>query len=228
VPGPVWNIDSAADSARIGANVRQVMAAIIAAADSRLAPDLDDAREWHRNLYAGCAVPIAGYLGHFRGEVEVAELIGYEVGIGPRRGKWPERVGVWSRDLARELPVFIARVHSGLAPLDKAFVPGERPSSPGGLQAIIGLCAAVHGEWVRLHPFANGNGRTARVWANFVAVRYGLPPFVSVKPRPADVRYARAAQESMGRPPDFAGDHSATAFVFARMLRDVLPSGTQQ
>ena len=222
MPGPSWNTDSPADLVRIGANARQVMAEIIADAVNRSQPELADAREWHRDLYAGCAVPIAGYLGHFRGEREVPELIGYEVGIGPHRGEWPEKVGVWSRNLARELPDFIARVRSALAPLDEAFEPGERPGSSDGLQAIVGLCAAVHGEWVRLHPFANGNGRTARVWANFVAVRYGLPPFISVKPRPGEAQYARAAHESMGRPPDFVGDHSATAFVFARMLRDAL------
>lgn len=35
------------------------------------------------------------------------------------------------------------------------------------------LAAVVHGEWVRIHPYANGNGRIAGTWANWVATRYG-------------------------------------------------------
>jgi len=86
------------------------------------------------------------------------------------------------------------------------------------LDAVVGLTARVHGEWVRLHPFANGNGRIARVWAAWLALRYSLPVFVTVKPRPGDLAYARAARDSMGRPPDFTGDHSTATAVFAHLL----------
>lgn len=41
------------------------------------------------------------------------------------------------------------------------------------------VAAYIHCEIVRIHPFANGNGRTARACANYVALRYGkrLIPF---------------------------------------------------
>lgn len=74
------------------------------------------------------------------------------------------------------------------------------------------------GEWVRIHPFVNGNGRTARLWTVFIARRYQLPALVSLQPRPADVAYARAAKRSMGRPPDFVGDHTEASAVFAHLL----------
>lgn len=74
------------------------------------------------------------------------------------------------------------------------------------------LCSYAHGEWVRIHPFANGNGRTARLWANWCALRYNLPPFVRLKPRPQGNLYARAAASSM------AGDHRSMVAVFAEML----------
>jgi hypothetical protein len=54
------------------------------------------------------------------------------------------------------------------------------PKSP---LRVIDLCAWVHAEWVRIHPFANGNGLTARLWANSLAVRYGLPPFIRFAPK---------------------------------------------
>jgi Fic family protein len=77
-------------------------------------------------------------------------------------------------------------------------------------------CAQAHGEWARIHPFANGNGRIARLWANWCAVRYGLPAFVRLRPRPEGDRYARAAGDSM------AGDHRATVSLFADWLEERL------
>lgn len=58
---------------------------------------------------------------------------------------------------------------------------------------MLTLCAYAHGEWIRIHPFANGNGRTARLWANWCALRYGVPPFVKLKPRPEGDLYATAS-----------------------------------
>jgi Fic family protein len=77
---------------------------------------------------------------------------------------------------------------------------------------LITLCAYTHGEWVRIHPFANGNGRTARLWANWCALRYGVPPFVRLKPRPEGNLYPTASALSM------QGDHQAMVAVFADML----------
>lgn len=73
-----------------------------------------------------------------------------------------------------------------------------------------------YGEWARIHPFANGNGRIARLWANWCAMRYGLPPFLRLRPRPEGDRYARAAGDSM------AGDHRATVSLFADWLEERL------
>ncbi len=79
------------------------------------------------------------------------------------------------------------------------------------LAAIIDLCAWAHAEWVRIHPFTNGSGRTARLWANFLAMRYGLPPFVRLRPRP-DAGYEDDGAKAM------QGDWKPTAVVFRRLL----------
>jgi hypothetical protein len=50
-------------------------------------------------------------------------------------------------------------------------------------------------------------------------VQYGLPPFVRIKPRPADVLFAGAAAMSM------RGDHRATEVMFVSMLDDALAAG---
>jgi fido (protein-threonine AMPylation protein) len=224
VPGRPWNEDSRADLARIKANAATLIRSIADdARDWTILPDADRARDWHAQLYAGCQVPVAGYVGHFRGDPAVKELVGYEIGIGRRRRDGlPEKLGVFSKDLAEQIPRLIAQIQAGIAQLDSALEPGVRPVTNEAVEAVVLLTARVHGEWIRLHPFANGNGRTARVWANLIALRYSLPAFVAVKPRPEGNAYARAGQSSMGRPPDFAGDHRPITAVFARMLSQTL------
>jgi hypothetical protein len=93
---------------------------------------------------------------------------------------------------------------------------GGSPADAGQLRSVLTLCVHAHGEWVRIHPFANGNGRTARIWANWCALRYGVPPFVRLKPRPEGSLYATASALSM------RGDHQPMIAVFADMLDRLL------
>lgn len=39
----------------------------------------------------------------------------------------------------------------------------------------------LHGEFVKIHPFIDGNGRTARLLLNFVLLQFGYPPIVIKK-----------------------------------------------
>lgn len=39
----------------------------------------------------------------------------------------------------------------------------------------------LHGEFVKIHPFIDGNGRTARLLMNFELMKYGYPPIVIKK-----------------------------------------------
>jgi Fic family protein len=64
-------------------------------------------------------------------------------------------------------------------------------------------------------PALNGNGRTARLWANSIALRYGLPPFVRLRPRP-DNGYGEAGVKAM------RGDWKPTAIAFRRLLNKFL------
>lgn len=89
----------------------------------------------------------------------------------------------------------------------------DDPKYIGTFRGEAGLEKVQVQEWVRIHPFANGNGRTARLWANSLALRYGLPPFMSVRPRPGgdyEVACAYAMQ----------GDWEPMAAVFHQMLDD--------
>ena len=49
----------------------------------------------------------------------------------------------------------------------------------------IELAAFVHAEFVRIHPFQDGNGRTARLLLNFMLMKAGYQPvIIEAKDRP--------------------------------------------
>lgn len=194
-------------AALIEVNVRRVLTKIARGSGRREEPTVAQARQWHRDLYDGIPRPFDYYAGEVRdGDPRFPELIGYEVHVGGI-------VGTPSALVPAALVRFEESAQAAVARLDAAIRPGTAPHALSTVQlhGVLMLCAVLHGEWVRIHPFANGNGRTARMWANWAALRYGLPPFITTKPRP-NQPYAAAAMASM------RGDHRVMLAVFARML----------
>lgn len=143
-------------------------------------------------------------MGRFRGE---SGLEGWEVEVG----NYP---GVTADQVEEELRAFEKKLQKTVEALDRKIQPSQ-DMSRDDVAAVIDLCAWVHSEWVRIHPFANGNGRTARLWANCIAMRYGLPPFVRLRPRP-DGGYGAAAEAAMER------QWEPTAQVFWLMYREAI------
>jgi hypothetical protein len=215
-PCPDWNEDLPGDLPRIIANIKDLWPVIEADATARPAPSLALALEWHRRIYDRVSVPHPDYVGQVRdSDPRFPCLIDYEVAVGTARG-------LSARDVPAALDAFVRATTAVVSALDAAVPPVGAPSSPQVVAAIVRSCAYAHGEWIRIHPFANGNGRTARLWANWIAVRYGLPPFVRIKPRPHAVLVAGAAVMSM------RGDHRPTEVMFASMLGDALRTATGQ
>jgi hypothetical protein len=162
------------------------------------------AKHWQAVCVQNLTVPDQRYVGAFRGEPGL-ENIG--VKIGPYFGVEPARV-------AQELSRFETSLRARVAQLDAALPVGQDPDA-AQLVAILDLCAWAHAEWVRIHPLANGNGRTARLWANYLAMRYGLPPFIHLRPRPG-AGYEEAGARAM------LGDWQSTVAVFRRLWYDFL------
>jgi hypothetical protein len=159
---PSWQEDDSRNLTLIQSNAAQLITELRATAAERIPLTPEELCRWHTRLYAGCTVPIAGYVGHFRGDPAVNELIDYEVGLGlPLKDGNFEKMGLWACRVGDELVAFIC-------------------------------------------------------------LRYDLPMFLHIKPRPESDDYLRASRDSMGRPPDFIRNHTTTTAVFAHMLADVL------
>jgi hypothetical protein len=152
----------------------------------------------------GLGVPGPRFVGAFRGEPGL-ETVQVKVGA---------HYGVNSADVAGALRVFEAKLQALVAELDMLLPVGVEPDADEHA-AVLDLCAWAHSEWVRIHPFGNGNGRTARLWANSLAMRYGLPPFIRLRPRP-DAGYGEAGYAAM------RGDWRPTAVAFRRLLNKFL------
>jgi hypothetical protein len=188
------------DSVLLRENLSKILREIAGAAERRDAPTLETARHWQALFMEGLDVPDPRYVGAFRGERGL-EKVQVFVGVN---------YGVDAAAVAEALSLFEKRLQTLVAELD-LLVPVRHELDADQLAAILDLCAWAHAEWVRIHPFANGNGRTARLWANSLAMRYGLPPFIRLRPRP-DAGYRDAGARAM------QGDWKPTADVFRLLL----------
>lgn len=207
-----WNADPPGSAVRIEANLRAILVRIVADAPRRVGPTAKMGQDWHRATYAGVTLPVAYYAGEIRDtDPAFPELLGYEVAVGTAHG-------VASPDVPAAMTSFEAGIGAVVGQLDRQLPVAVRPASPIDLQAVLLAAAIAHGEWIRIHPFANGNGRIARLWANWIGARYGLPIYVALRPRPAGLLYAGAAAASM------RGDHGPMVNVFLDMLTAVLTS----
>lgn len=159
-------------------------------------------KRWHRKTMAGLDVPHPNRVARFRGETGLKLE---PVFVGSREGTKAERV-------AEEVDAFVSRLQAVFARLDTLLPPASELDRDG-LQAVIELAAWAHSEWVRIHPFCNGNGRSARMLANAILMRYGLPPVLQLRPRPpSPCAYAGAR--------GMDGDASPMESLLRRLLRD--------
>lgn len=164
------------------------------------------AREWHRVAFEGTSVP---YPGSFRGDDRWFELEHWEVQVGVNNGLSAASVHAAIGEYFHVLRYF-------LVGLDQLVWPDEKPRQRE-LGQIVRMAAWAHGEWIRIHPFTDGNGTIARAWARFVFARYQLPPVIELgsSSRPDD--YVRAAVRSMAE-----RNHHSTTLLFTRLLAEQL------
>jgi len=192
------------DTPQLRDNLARIFRRVRDAALRREPLDTEVARGWHVDFLQGLVPPDPNLVGRFRGETGLEE---YNVEVG-------DLPGAWAADVSAELTEFNRKLQRAIAEMDQMIEPGQDLDSDD-VAAVLTLCAWAHSEWIRIHPFANGNGRTARLWANCIAMRYGLPPFLRLRPRPSG-GYGRASAAAM------RGDWRPTVALFRQMYVDSL------
>ena len=179
-----------ADGPRLQANLEKVLDDVTRWARKRGSFSVAAIKRWHRQTMEGLDVPHRKFVGRFRGGPGLEEEPVY---IGSREGTKAALV-------FGEVNAFVRRLQTVSKKLGE-FYPGGQDLDRDGLQAVIELAAWTHSEWVRIHPFRNGNGRTARMLTNAILMRYGLPPVLRLRPRPTSP-YGDAGTEGMEGNPE--------------------------
>jgi Fic family protein len=202
--------DWEANSPQLVENLQELGRRIATDAASRQPLSSGVVREWHAHILRGLESVGGEPSGRYRGETGLEE---YDVAVGGRPGAPAARV-------AGELRAFDDTLTAQLEALDRTIRREhlEDDLTADTVHAVLILCAWAHGEWVRIHPFPNANGRMARLLVNSIALRYGLPAFLRLRPRPGR-DYAWVAQQAM------TGHWEAAVPLFARLYEAALPPG---
>jgi len=153
-------------------------------------------RRWHEDLYSGVDLSthrdlatidpaeLQRFLGSFRGEAERCPLL----------AGWQVRAGLFETCSPGEVAGRLASFEVDLNDAVESSSTDLREAD--AIMEIASIAAEAHGEWIRVHPFFDGNGTTARLIANWVLIQQQLNPVVAAW-RPTEHGYLAAASASM-------------------------------
>lgn len=138
-----------------------------------IVPSLKDMRGHHKRLFVGTTPDNCPYLaGHYRGEkFRCLEFLEVQVAGDPR-------VGVPSGRVLFDIANFAAQIiAAGVSALDAAFqLPDAQLSQEEKLNYLVVFSCRVLVEFLRIHPFGNGNGHVGRLIVWLLLARYGYWP----------------------------------------------------
>jgi hypothetical protein len=212
---PSWDYQNQPDyAALIAPQIRTIISRL---RDREAEPQsiVRDSRPAHGAIFRACAHPPYEYFaGHYRGE-PFRCLEFYAVGVDgdPNVGTAP--ANVWP-----EIRWFSAVADRTLMWLDDAL--GQASRNPLVRQTrqdkliYASFLAARFFEWfLRIHPFANGNGHIGRLIVICVMGHYGFWPDSAwpIDPRPADLRYLPAIIEYRNGDPIPLQEYILSCFV---------------
>jgi hypothetical protein len=200
-----WDEDNPQVRNRIMDNLAKLLPDVVASGRRRDEPTVDLVRDWHRRMLDGVPLAEPEAAGGFRGSgPQGGRLRTYRVTVDQVEAVRPGRV-------RSEMSFFGRRMAEELAALDP-LIPAKALPERREYQ-VIALCAWAHGEFIRIHPFADGNGRMARAVILWLETRYGLPVFVDLRPRPSgSTGYEGASRASM------PGRHQLMEIALTNML----------
>lgn len=133
---------------------------------------IQDTRAEHHEIFSGLAFnPYEYFAGHYRGE-DYRCLRYYDVGVGA-----DPMVGVPCSYVFAEMDVFRQVISELIAALDAAqHIPNAVLSAEQKLINLVRAACRVLVEFLRIHPYANGNGHIGRWLVIAFLHRYGFWP----------------------------------------------------
>ena len=142
-----------------------------------------DSRDVHRRIFHELTPPgCEYYAGHYRGEsYRCLQFYSVQIQGDPSVGAPPNSVRWWMRELR-------SFVESAIRALDQNVALTRKQR----LHYVVVFASRVFELFLRIHPYANGNGHAARliVWSLFF--RYGYLPKRWIDPRPPEPTYTNA------------------------------------
>ncbi|GAA1477097.1 hypothetical protein GCM10009623_15430 [Nocardioides aestuarii] len=160
---------------RITSNFKGIEAEVADSALDMVRPTSDGVRAWHAASLEGVPLAEPWVAGRYRGQGPPnSRLANCPVHVGGVFGTPPARV-------RGEVTAAFAELDRRLDALDARIANGE--SVEDVYEDVLAVCAWIHGQWVRIHPFVDHNGSTARLLTVAVGLRYGIPLQLPGKPR---------------------------------------------
>lgn len=173
VPFP-W--DAVAHDDLITRNFRLVEQDMVDASLTGIRPSSDLVQQWHRASLRGVPLAETFVAGGYRGQGPInCVLRSAQVKVGGIPGHPAARV-------SKSVAALFDSLEQRLDELDGVAATAPVTTYYG---KVLEVCAWVHGEWIRIHPFVNHNGSTARLLTRMIALRYGIPLNLPGKPRTA-------------------------------------------
>lgn len=140
-------------------------------ASSRAGVSLDDVLHYHRIMTARTYSRSMWSAGERPGSFKVRD---YGVGPNAEIGYVPDEIPDAMCDLVSEVNEILT-VNNGRDMSDESAGDEIRIANPS--QALI-VGSYFHAKLVEIHPFADGNGRCARLLQNLILLQLGHPPIV--------------------------------------------------
>ena len=174
VPGcPAWSNDLDEHNALAGADsTRELIATLVVRFRSAM-PNESIVRDFHRQLFRS-TVPLAYYAGNFRQQDFRRPCLAQNVRVGSVLGKPFQEV-------LSSIDSLFAQITVALRSFEKSWNDLSVSDRAARFATLVGIAV---GEFIRIHPFLNGNGRTSRFIWEGLFYRLGLPPQYAVIRRP--------------------------------------------
>lgn len=151
-----------------------------------------DSRPFHAFFFAGLTPPEHGYYAdHYRGEpFRCLRYHGVGIPGDPRVGYPPNHV-------LRSMRALAYAISDGINALDVLQrVPSTKTSPEDKLSTTVVFACKVFEEFLRIHPYVNGNGHAARFIMLVILIRYGYwPSQWPIEPRPPDPPYSELIEK---------------------------------